>query len=205
MSRQSNAFYSDNSEKFYAQYQSIKPFEIYRQVIRAFSIKNGLVLDIGSGSGRDSNWLAARGHRVISVEPAKGLRDLARANARPGVIHFDTSLPGLDGIDRFVDGFDLILCAAVIMHLDRLERREALRNIAKLLKDDGKARAVITYKIAPAEPERAMNSLDIEEVQQDIADLGFLFETVLNPDLLGRADTHWYSTIISKDPSLFIK
>jgi 2-polyprenyl-3-methyl-5-hydroxy-6-metoxy-1,4-benzoquinol methylase len=204
MSRQSDAFYTDNSNKFFGQYQSLHPDNIYTQVRGAFDLPPGLALDIGSGSGRDSKWLASMGHKVISIEPAAGLRKLAMdANKGENVTYFDSSLPELKGLDQFVGGFDLILCAAVIMHLDRLERREALQKIKSLLRQDGEARAVITYKIAPAEPERAMNSLDIEDVQQDIEDLGMSYSTKLNEDLLGRSDTLWYSTIISNKISLF--
>ncbi len=204
MSRQSNAFYSENSTEFFRQYRSLSTHDIYRSVWGAFDIVEGsLVLDIGSGSGRDSEWLSIMGHKVVSVEPAVGLRDLAMLKVKSkSVTYFDTTLPELRGLDQFVGGFDLILCAAVIMHLDRLERREALRNIAGLLKQNGEARAVITYKIAPAEPERAMHALSLDEVQQDIADLGIPFKTKLNEDLLGRADTRWYSTVISHDPFL---
>lgn len=202
MSKQSNAFYSDAAAKFYEQYQSLTPSAIYRQVLPAFDLEPGMVLDIGSASGRDSNWLAERGHKVVSVEPAIGLRDFAIATAKHrNVTYFDSSLPELKGLDQFVGGFDLILCAAVLMHLDPLERRESLKNIVGLLANTGKARAVVTFKVAPAEPERAMNSLAIDDVLHDLNELGLPWEVHLNQDLLGRDDTRWYSATIWKKTS----
>lgn len=201
MSFKSDLYYSENSEKIYAQYQSLRPIEIYRQVLPAFDIASGMVLDVGSGSGRDSQWLAELGHKVISVEPARGLRNTAiERGIHPNVTYFDTTFPSLEGLERFVGGFDLILCAAVIMHLDTEERMLALRNLIQLMKPGVNSRAIITYKMAPPEPERAMFSLSGDEVQAMFNTLpvnGIV--TFLNEDLLGRDDTRWYTSVLYKD------
>ncbi|WP_068316841.1 class I SAM-dependent methyltransferase [Polycladidibacter hongkongensis] len=49
----------------------------FTTTINAFDFKEGLVLDIGAGQGRDALYLAAKGHKVIAVDScATGLEQL---------------------------------------------------------------------------------------------------------------------------------
>ncbi len=36
------------------------------------------ILDVGAGTGRDSAWLAAEGHRVVAVEPSNAMLKIAQ-------------------------------------------------------------------------------------------------------------------------------
>lgn len=77
---ETSRFYEQNATKIFAQYQSLKPAEIYEKSRAFFPMEKGLVLDIGSGSGRgEIEWLALQGHTVVAVEPARELRELAMA------------------------------------------------------------------------------------------------------------------------------
>lgn len=192
-------YYDSHADRFFEQYRSLSAVDVLKDVLHAIPERPSLVLDVASGAGRDSEYLASLGHTVISVEPAKVLRDKAVALGQdPKVVHFDSSLPFLDGLERFASGFDLVLCVAAWMHLKPLERGEAACRLYSLLKSGG--RAAVTYKVAAPEPERAMFSLHTEEVEQDFRAAGFSrFETKENVDLLGRGDTRWFSSVFYKD------
>jgi SAM-dependent methyltransferase len=192
-------YYDQHADKFFEQYRSLGAAEVLKDVLHAIPAAPSLVLDVASGSGRDSEYLASLGHTVVSVEPAKVLRDKAVALGQGSrILQFDSSLPFLEGLDRFDGGFDFILCAAAWMHLNPLERGEAACRLHALLKKGG--RAAVTYKVAPPEPERAMFAIHAEQVEEDFRLAGFLrFETRENVDLLGRGDTRWFSSVFHKD------
>lgn len=195
-----SVYYDDNATMFYDRYRSLETPDVLGDAVRHIPSVSSLVLDIASGSGRDSEWLASLGHTVVSVEPAKTLRDIAVGKGQDRrIVHFDSSLPDLDGLDGFAGGFDFVLCAAVWMHLTSAERPVAIRNIFGLMRTGAAAKAVITFKVAPEDRERLMYQLDPEAVVADFVAAGFSkVTTVENIDLLGRDDTRWFTSVLTK-------
>lgn len=194
-------FYDDNADDLFPRYRALQSQDVLKDVLDHVPSNPSFVADIGSGSGRDSKWLAELGHTVISVEPSIGLRTKALENGMPSnVVYVDSCLPQLHGLDVFVERFDLVLCSAVWMHLDTRERQIALRKIFNLLKDNSNARAIITFKVAPEEPGRGMHVLNADVITQEFESFPFKYvSTTLNQDLMNRADTRWYTTVLYKD------
>ncbi|TLX16298.1 class I SAM-dependent methyltransferase [Rhizobium sp. MHM7A] len=201
MSDVTTRFYNENADELFPRYRSLRSEDVFKDVIAHVPTKPGFVADIGSGSGRDTKWLAELGHTVISVEPSVGLRTKAMANGMPAnAIYVDSALPELPGLDIFVQRFDLIICSAVWMHLDAKERETALSRFYALLSDDSEARAIITFKVAPEEPGRGMHVLDADIIAEEFAANGFSYvSTTLNKDLMNRDDTRWYTTVLYKN------
>lgn len=201
MSDVTTRFYNENADELFPRYRSLRSEDVFNDVIAHVPTKPGFVADIGSGSGRDTKWLADLGHTVISVEPSVGLRTKAMANGMPAnAVYVESSLPDLPGLDIFVQRFDLIICSAVWMHLDASEREIALSRIYALLSDDSDARAIITFKVAPEEPGRGMHVLDADIIAEEFGAHGFSYvSTMLNKDLMNRDDTRWYTTVLYKN------
>jgi SAM-dependent methyltransferase len=97
----------------------------------------GFACDIGAGSGRDANWLAAKGWDVIAVEPSSGMRELAMPKSHPNVTWLDDSLPELSRLRALGHRFDLVLLSAVWQHLPPGQRERAFRILTELLKPGG--------------------------------------------------------------------
>ncbi|MEP4259460.1 MAG: SAM-dependent methyltransferase, partial [Rhizobiaceae bacterium] len=74
--------YSQKARAFYDQYQSLAFEQVHQDWLSFLGDKQGLALDVGAGSGRDSSALAARGWDVVAVEPATGLRELGQGATR---------------------------------------------------------------------------------------------------------------------------
>jgi SAM-dependent methyltransferase len=201
MSDVATRFYNENADELFPRYRSLRSEDVFKDVIAHIPTKPGLVADIGSGSGRDTKWLAELGHTVISVEPSVGLRTKAMVNGMPAnAVYVDSKLPELPGLDMFVQRFDLIICSAVWMHLDADERKTALSRIHALLSDNNNARAIITFKVAPEEPGRGMYVLDADVISEEFEAHGFHYvSTTLNKDLMNREDTRWYTTVLYKN------
>jgi 2-polyprenyl-3-methyl-5-hydroxy-6-metoxy-1,4-benzoquinol methylase len=194
---ETSRFYHQNAPTFFERYRSLSTPDVIGEAISAVPTKPSLVLDIGSGSGRDSEWLAAQGHTVVSVEPAKALRDMAIAGGQDRrIIHFHATLPGLDGIDRFVGRFDFVLCSAVWMHLDEDERPVGALRLFEMMKPG--ASAIVTFKVAPEDKERLMYEIDPEVAAEDFRAVGFDVDMNENFDLLGRDDTRWFTCTLRK-------
>lgn len=203
MSEVTTRFYNENADQLFPRYRSLRSEDVFRDVIDHIPTKPGLVADIGSGSGRDTTWLAEIGHTVISIEPSVGLRTKAMADGVPAnAVYVESVLPDLAGLDIFVQRFDLIICSAVWMHLDADEREVALSRIYELLSNEREARAIITFKVAPEEPGRGMHVLDADVITEEFSKQPFNYvSTTLNKDLMQRDDTRWYTTVLYKNSS----
>ena len=64
----STRYYDDNTYRLSDQYNSLSSEVVHRTwLTEHLPSTPGLACDIGAGSGRDSNWLAAKGWDVIAV------------------------------------------------------------------------------------------------------------------------------------------
>ena len=95
------------------------------------------VLDVGAGSGRDMAALQELGFNVFGVEPHAAMRETA-LRLRPGLAGRlrDAALPALGRpfVDRQPQGFDALLCSAVLMHITPVELPTALAALAQQLR-----------------------------------------------------------------------
>lgn len=78
------------------------------------------VLDVGAGSGRDVAALLELGFEALGVEPRAAMRETA-LRLRPGLAGglADATLPDLGQPfqDQRPQGFDAVVCSAVLMHI----------------------------------------------------------------------------------------
>jgi SAM-dependent methyltransferase len=112
------------------------------------------VLDVGAGSGRDTQWFLERGYAVTAAEPVAAFCALIMARA-PAATLVDAGLPDLDGLSG---RFELILVNAVWHHLSPAERDTAILRLAGLLVPDG--RVFIALRQGPVGPDASLHLLD---------------------------------------------
>lgn len=88
-------YYDLNADALVARYDGVDSADVHADWVPAHLREEpGFACDIGAGSGRDANWLAARGWEVVAVEPSV-LRNLAAENDARGF--HDTSAGELIG------------------------------------------------------------------------------------------------------------
>ena len=142
--------------------KAIPAAEAHRAVLHLIPAVPSHVLDIGSGTGRDAAWFAAQGHRVVAVEPTEALRLPAMALHRsPRIEWLDDSLPDLARVRSRGDSFDLVMLTAVWMHLDVQQRRQAMPNLAALVRGGGTV--IMTLRHGPVPPGRRMFEVSADE------------------------------------------
>ncbi|HEX6441000.1 MAG TPA: class I SAM-dependent methyltransferase [Stellaceae bacterium] len=154
--------YAEEAPELLKRYESIPFAEAHRAVMHLIPGKPCPVLDIGSGTGRDAAGFAALGHRVAAVEPTEEMRRGAMAlHPSPLIEWLDDSLPDLPRVRARDEQFDVVMLAAVWMHLDQEQRGRAMPNVAALVQDGGVM--IMTLRHGPAPPGRRMFEVSGEE------------------------------------------
>jgi SAM-dependent methyltransferase len=154
--------YAEEAEDLFKRYESVPAAETHRAVLHLIPAAPSHILDIGSGTGRDAAWFAEMGHRVLAVEPTQAMRLPAMAlHPHPGIEWLDDSLPELSVVRSRGEPFDLIWLSAVWMHFDREQRRQAMPNLAALLRDGG--RIIMRVRHGPVPSGRRMFEIPDEE------------------------------------------
>ena len=90
----------------------------------------GVTVDVGCGSGRDTAWLSHQGFQVHGVDASRGL--LREAKKRHLSVEFwQDTLPDLATLKR--GRYANVLCETVIMHLPLESIAPAVRTLCQLL------------------------------------------------------------------------
>ncbi|MHA7816136.1 MAG: class I SAM-dependent methyltransferase [Pseudohaliea sp.] len=133
------SYYDRNADALSERYLALAPDEIHASWAGAVLAGRapGFACDVGAGSGRDSNWLAGQGWKVIAVEPSRGMRERARQRSHARVSWLDDRLPALPRLRGLGHRFDLILVSAVWMHLPPGARERAFRVLSDCLRPGG--------------------------------------------------------------------
>ncbi len=184
--------YAEAAEALTAQYESIAFAELHRPILHLIPAAASRILDIGAGTGRDAAALAARGHRVIAVEPVAELRRRAVIlHPSPLIEWLEDSLPELALLAARGERFPLVLLTAVWMHLDAAQRRRAMIAVARLVESGGAL--VLTLRHGPVPPGRRMFEVSAEETTALAAaqDLALLLHRGHADGLLKRPGVSW--------------
>lgn len=130
--------YAEHATTLVERYESVAFADLHRPVLHLIPAVPCDVLDIGAGTGRDAAAFAARGHRVVAVEPTPALRTWAMAlHPSPRIEWLDDSLPELAALRARGAAFDVVMLTAVWAHLDPAQRRRAMPALAGLLRAGG--------------------------------------------------------------------
>ncbi len=130
-------YYNLHCDAFLAQYSALDPAEVHAAWAQAHLREEpGFACDIGAGSQRDPNWLAAKGWEVVAVEPSD-MREKAADSSHPSVVWMDDALPDLKSLRALGRRFDLVMLSGVWMHVAPKGRERAFRILSELLSPSG--------------------------------------------------------------------
>lgn len=184
--------YAAEAPALLRQYESISFATLHGAFLDLLPPAPARVVDIGAGTGRDAAALAAMGHQVLAVEPTAELRDGGAAlHPDPRLAWLDDGLPDLPALRAQGGRFDLMLLAAVWMHLDAADRARAMPVLATLLAPGGQI--WLSLRHGPVPPGRVMHAVAPAEVIAQAAGSGLALLRRKDDaeDLLGRAEVHW--------------
>ncbi|HYM71566.1 MAG TPA: class I SAM-dependent methyltransferase [Stellaceae bacterium] len=191
--------YAEQAAVLLRQYESITFADAHRVVLHLISPVPCTVVDIGAGTGRDAAALAAMGHRVVAVEPTAALRNGAMALHSSSLIEWlDDSLPDLARLRARGAVFDLVMLTAVWMHLDAVQRRRGMPNVASLMRARGMM--TMTLRHGPVPMGRRMFEVSARETIQlaEAEGLRLVLE-VEAPPALQQPGVTWTHLAFTKD------
>jgi SAM-dependent methyltransferase len=191
--------YNDESRGFFESYLSISSKLIFSDVIEYMPSSGARCLDVGAGSGRDSAFLALRGCKVTAVEPSELFRRKATDFFKGLDIEWiDDSLPNLKKVKALGLCYDFVLMSAVWMHLNSIERQEALVSVYSLLKNGGVF--ILTLRLGSAEPDRMIYEITTNEaiIKAKLAGFDIKHVNPIKDDGFKRGQVSWQILVLTK-------
>ena len=191
--------YAEEAPELLKRYESISFADQHRSVIHLIPTVPGRVLDIGAGTGRD-----AAGFGVWTLGPCRRTdRELRRGamllHPSPMIAWVDDSLPDLAAVRARGEAFDAVMLTAVWMHLDELQRRQAMPNVAALVRNGGVM--IMSLRHGPVPPGRRMFEVSAEETIALVQPLGL--RCALNQEAepsLRQPGVSWTRLAFRKEP-----
>ena len=121
---QTISFYNSIAANYEAMMESDPANKIIRKMVSdefKASVKEGMILDFGGGTGLDLPWLLENNYKVIFCEPSDGMRRIAIQNFQNPAIQFlennktnvaawNQSLPFSEKVDAVLANFAVINC-----------------------------------------------------------------------------------------------
>ena len=192
------SYYSQNSKALIEQYENIESEVLHSDWLPFLPKNPGLACDIGAGTGRDANWLAAKGWSVYAVEPEHAFRKKIRESCHPRVVCINDRIPNLSRLRKLNQSFDLILLSAVWMHISESVRERAFRILSNLLKPGG--RLVISLRHSSSEDEmreRGHFHVSLDELERYAKNQALIPISITSPlDMLGREHVKWKTLVL---------
>lgn len=103
-----------------------------------FRVEERVVLDLGCGTGRNSNYIADKGNSVIGIEISSTALEIAKARAKEMGVEVDYRLGDI-GMPYAIEDktVDVIIDVTASNSLDEAGREVYLNEMNRVLKDDG--------------------------------------------------------------------
>jgi len=103
-----------------------------------YKVEDRLILDLGCGTGRNSNYLADKGNSVIGIEISKTALDIAKGRAEDLGVKVDYRLGDIgETYDIKDSSVDVVLDVTSSNSLDERGRSVYLQEVHRVIKDGG--------------------------------------------------------------------
>ena len=204
MDPRTTEYYQRNALACNRRYESADMTTIHA-LLRRLARPGCSVLEIGGGSGRDSAFMASLGCRVTYTDGCENMvltasERHASLRERSRVVVF----PLQPGDPLLSDRFDVVLCLAVIMHLNDADLASTASQIAQITSPSG----CLVLSHSTGRPGlvqsrdqggRLFHERPAAEVTEVFIPLGFLPEAeTVEDDGLHRAELRWVTQVLRK-------
>lgn len=190
-------FYNTNSEIYIETTLSIDMSNLYSEFLNSIP-KGGDILDLGCGSGRDSKAFLERGYKVTAVD---GSIELARSASK--VIGQEVLVSKFEELS-LVDKYDGIWACASLLHVDRRNIVDVIKNVSSNLKRNGIFYMSFKYGKDEYIDEKGRyfncyTEESFQEVIKEVPQLGVIKMYKSGDVLGGRGSLVWLNIFLVKD------
>lgn len=189
-------YYNQNASEFIDNTVNAS-FEEMQDLFLSYVKPNGLILDLGCGSGRDTKYFIEKGY---SVEAVDGSYELCmRASGYTGIHVKQMLFLDLDEHDRY----DGIWACASILHLKKKELPLMFRKMSDALKERGILYA--SFKYGEFEGYRNgryftdLNEHSLNQIIDAVEGFAVLRQWITTDVREGRKDQKWINIILEKN------
>lgn len=186
-------FYNENAEEYCKLNHNTDMSHAYA-IFEKHLPKQGKLLDLGCGSGRDSGYFIKQGYEVTAVDGSEVMCKCAEEFLQQPVacMKFEEL--------SFVEEFDGIWASASLLHVDKNNLELVVKKIAAALKPAGVLFASFKYgKEERVENGRFFHDSNEEEIKELLQDKFELLEMHQSFDGRGdRNDLRWISIVARK-------
>ena len=123
-------FYNNNSKTYIETTFTIDMSNLYKEFLNNIP-KGGTILDLGCGSGRDSKAFIDKGYKITAVD---GSKELAQSASK--LIGQDVLVSKFEDLS-LVDKFDGIWACASLLHVNKKDILDVIKNVSSNLNDNG--------------------------------------------------------------------
>jgi len=189
------SWYDANAGRLAAVYEAVPPTPTREWLADLLPAPPALVVDVGSGTGRDAAAFAAAGYDAIAVEPSLGMRPEAeRLHASSRIRWLPDSLPGLTATSRLGLAANVVSLSAVWQHVAPPDRPRAFRKLVGLLRSGGLL--ALTLRHGPDDG-RGGHPVSLAEVEPLARDDGMqVLRAVESADRQQRPGISWTSVVL---------
>ncbi|OGZ68533.1 MAG: hypothetical protein A3D35_02205 [Candidatus Staskawiczbacteria bacterium RIFCSPHIGHO2_02_FULL_34_9] len=167
-----------------------------------------IILDVGCGGGTKSQYLIDKGMKVVGIDIAENMVQIAKREVPKGEF---MAMDLLD-VDKISHDFDGIFMQAVLLHIPKKDVMEILQKMVNKLKSKGLLYVSVKEKRPGGvdeekkidddygyEYERFFSYFTIDELNQDLESLGLeVIFTENNPPSRTARASNWISIIGQK-------
>jgi SAM-dependent methyltransferase len=162
-------------------------------------VKNGTILDVGCGHGRDLGFLSSKGFRTVGIDLSEKLLRIAREGTRGELARMDMRMMGFPS-----EMFDGIWACASFLHIPKSEALRALSEFYRVLKPNSAMYLSVkrgdSENFAETEPGfvRFFSYYTPEEIKGFLVRSGF---DIVAVDLESKKDLAWIDTYVRRPVS----
>ncbi|MDY6788480.1 MAG: class I SAM-dependent methyltransferase [Candidatus Nanohaloarchaea archaeon] len=168
-------FYSEEVEEYDEKNALENLPDNFKDLLDSFSSKvgSGKILDVGCGTGRDTNYFAERGFEAVGIDIAPGMIRYAKENYEGEFIEGDMRYLAFDETS-----FDGVWANASVFLLPKSDWESAIGEIHRVMKDNSVLQ--INFKIGEGELEKERDDSSVkqylapeDEIDDLLEDKGF--------------------------------
>ena len=136
------------------------------------------ILDVGCGTGTDSNFVASKGHQVVGVDLSEEMLNIAKSSFP----QIDFRLEDMRDIDFSKNQFDGIIASCSLIHIPKKDVPKTLRQFSKLLKpkgiiylqlQSGPSEEVFVKEPFKPDEKLFLNIISLDEIKKLLTGAGF--------------------------------
>lgn len=196
MNKETIDYYNKNADEYAQSTINLDISDLHKEFAKNLPA-GAKILDAGCGSGRDLLAFKNLGFNVQGIDASKELVEIAKKNS--GVPVENKTFSEIN----WKNEFDAVWCMASLLHLNKAELKDALKNIAESMKEGAKIYA--SFKAGEGESSdpkgRFFSYYTIPELTKIIDDSKLFGNVKLSHsvDKQGREDTQWINLAANRE------